>query len=285
MKIAAIDIGSNSVRLMLWADGKTLYKRMKTTRLGEGLNFAPRLLEEACTRTARAVAEFVSEARADGAEKVYAFATAAVRSAENSELFTDKVKELCGIKVDVISGKREAQIGLIGAIGSGDRGGIIDVGGASTEVTVRAGGRIKYSQSVNIGTVRILDAAGRDLNKINSFISGRIKDYGKKDFSDYDIYAVGGTASRLAAIKHGVREYNAEVLHGTVLTAREVENFSKLLTKMSVDEIRQTTICTKSADLIGGGAALLAAVMENFNIKKITVSESDNLEGYVLSKI
>ena len=290
MKIAAIDIGSNSVRLMLWADGKTLYKRMKTTRLGEGLNFAPVLLNEACERTAQAVAEFVDEAKRDGAERVYAFATAAVRSAENPELFTDKVRELCGVEVDVISGEREAQIGLAGAIGNGDGGqcdcgGIIDVGGASTEVTVRVGGKIEYSKSVNIGTVRILDAAGRDLNKINSFIAQKISEYGAKDFSAFSMYAVGGTATRLAAIKHGIREYNAEVLHGTVLTAREVENFSKLLTRMSVDEIRQTTICTKSADLIGGGAALLAAVMNNFNIKKITVSESDNLEGYVQSKI
>ncbi|MDE6691237.1 MAG: hypothetical protein K2K04_04620 [Clostridia bacterium] len=296
MKIAAIDIGSNSVRLMMWADGKTLYKRMKTTRLGEGLNFAPRLLEDACVRTAEAVAEFASAALSDGADKVYAFATAAVRSAENPELFTDKVKELCGIEVDVISGEQEAQIGLLGALGNGDggqcdcggqcdRGGIIDVGGASTEVTVRVGGAVQYSKSVNIGTVRILDAAGRDLNKINAFIAGRIAEYGQKDFSDTEMYAVGGTATRLAAIKQGIREYNAELLHGTVLTVREVENFSKLLTRMSVDEIRQTTICTKSADLIGGGAALLAAVMKNFKIKKITVSESDNLEGYVLSKL
>lgn len=284
MKIAAIDIGSNSVRLMMWADGKTLYKRMKTTRLGEGLNFAPRLLEAACVRTAEAVAEFVQAARDDGAEKVYAFATAAVRSAENPELFTDKVEKLCGIKVDIISGESEAQIGLMGALGDTD-GGIIDVGGASTEVTVRAGGKIKYSKSVNIGTVRILDAAGRDLKKINEFIKDKIAAYGKADFSGYEMYAVGGTATRLAAIKHGVREYNAEVLHGTVLTVKEVEDFSRLLTEMPVDEIRHTTICAKSADLIGGGAALLAAVMENFNIKKITVSESDNLEGYVLSKI
>lgn len=285
MKIAAIDIGSNSVRLMMWADGKTLYKRMKTTRLGEGLNFAPRLLEEACVRTAQAVAEFASQAKGDGAEKVYAFATAAVRSAENPELFTEKVKELCGVEVDVISGGREAQIGLLGAIGSGDCGGIIDVGGASTEVTVRAGGNILYSHSANIGTVRILDAAGRDLNRIKAFISERISEYGKQDFSKFNMYAVGGTATRLAAIKHGIREYNAEILHGTALTLHEVQNFSKQLTALSVDEIRQTTICTKSADLIGGGAALLAAVMENFNIGKITVSESDNLEGYVLSKI
>ena len=284
MKIAAIDIGSNSVRLMLWADGKTLYKKMKTTRLGEGLNFAPVLLKEACERTAQAVAEFVNYAKEDGAERVYAFATAAVRSAENPELFTDKVRQLCGVEVDVISGEREAQIGLAGAIGNGD-GGIIDVGGASTEVTVRAGGKILYSHSANIGTVRILDAAGRDLKKINEFIKERISEYGKNDFSKYDIYAVGGTATRLAAIKHGIREYDAEILHGTHLTLREVESFSKLLTDMTVEEIRQTTICTKSADLIGGGAALLAAVMNNFNIKQITVSESDNLEGYVLTKI
>lgn len=285
MKTAVIDVGSNSVRLMLWADGKTLYKRMKTTRLGEGLNFAPVLLKDACERTAQAVAQFVAEAKEDGAEKVYAFATAAVRSAENPELFLNAVEKLCGVKVDVISGKQEAQIGLAGALKDSDRGGIIDVGGASTEVTVREGGEIKYSKSVNIGTVRILDAAGRDLKKINEFIGERIAEYGKKDFSAYDMYAVGGTATRLAAIKHGIREYDAEILHGTVLTLREVENFSKLLTRMTVDEIRQTTICTKSADLIGGGAALLAAVMKNFNVKKITVSESDNLEGYVLSKL
>lgn len=284
MKISVIDIGSNSVRLMTWADGKTLYKKMKTTRLGEGLNLAPRLLKEACVRTAQAVVEFVSEAKADGAEKVYAFATAAVRLAENPELFINMVKELCGVEVDVISGEREAQIGLAGALKNSD-GGIIDVGGASTEVTVRAGGKIIYSKSANIGTVRILDAAGRDLNKINGFIKEKIAEYGKSDFSKYEMYAVGGTASRLAAIKHGIRQYDAQILHGTVLTAREIENFSKLLTDMTVDEIRQTTICAKSADLIGGGAALLAAVMQNFNIKKITVSESDNLEGYVLSKI
>lgn len=275
---------------MMWADGKTLYKKMKTTRLGEGLNVAPRLSAEACIRTAQAVAEFASAAKEDGAEKVFAFATAAVRSAENSELFTEQVLSLCGLKVDVISGKQEAQIGLLGALGQCDRGengdgGIIDVGGASTEVTVREGGKIKFSKSVNIGTVRILDAAGRDLNRINSFVAEGVSEYGKKDFSNINMYAVGGTASRLAAIKHGIREYNAEILHGTVLTVKEIENFSKLLTRMTVDEIRQTTICTKSADLIGGGAALLAAVMKNFNIRKITVSESDNLEGYVLSKI
>lgn len=281
MKIAIIDVGSNSVRLMLWADGKTLYKKMKTTRLGEGLNFAPYLSEEPCKRTAEAVAEFASLAKSDGAESVYAFATAAVRSAENPELFLDKVKELCRLEVDVISGEKEAEIGLAGALANSD-GGIIDAGGASTEVTVRAGGKIIYAKSVNVGTVRISDAAGRDLDKINSFIAEKTAAYGKKDFSAYNMFAVGGTATRLAAIKKGVKEYDRDKLHGTVLTVEEVKNFAKTLTDMSVEEIRRTTICTKSADIIGGGAALLAAVMENFGISKIAVSESDNLEGYAV---
>lgn len=284
MKIAAIDIGSNSVRLMIWADGKTLYKKLKTTRLGEGLNFSPRLSEAACRRTAQAVAEFVSEAEEQGADKVYAFATAAVRSAENPELFTEKVKNLCGIEVDVISGEREAQIGLSGALGNAD-GGIIDVGGASTEVTVRSGGNIIYSHSANIGTVRILDAAGRDLKKIDKFIAEKIEGYGRHDFGAVAMYAVGGTASRLAAIKRGITEYNAEALNGTVLSAEEVRTFAQKLTTMPVEQIAATTICKKSADVIGGGAALLAAVMSHFEIEKIAVSESDNLEGYILSKL
>lgn len=282
MKIAVIDIGSNSVRLMLWADGKTLYKKLKTTRLGEGLSFAPRLLPEACWRTANVVAEFVKEARNNGAERVYAFATAAVRSAENGAVFTDKVKDTCGLEVDVLSGEREAQMGLCGALGNCD-GGIIDVGGASTEVTLRLNGKITYSYSAPIGTVRILDAAGRNLKNIKKFVAERTVAYGEHDFSQYKMYAVGGTATRLAAIRCGIMEYDANVLHGISLTLREVEHFSGILTQMSVEEIRRTTICTKSADLIGGGAALLAAVMKHFKVGEITVSDSDNLEGYALS--
>lgn len=280
MKIAVIDIGSNSVRLMLWADGKTLYKKLKSTRLGEGLSLAPRLLPQACERTVRAVAEFKLMAEADGAEKVYAFATAAVRSAENSELFTEKVSDMCGLKVDVISGEREAQIGLSGALGSSD-GGIIDVGGASTEVTVRQGGKVVFAQSVNVGTVRILDAAGRNLENIDRFVGGKIKEFEQRDFSGIKIFGVGGTASRLAAVKHGLKVYDAGIIDGTSLSQTEVRAFAVRFSQMSPEEIRATTLLTKSADLIGGGAALLAAVMERFKISSITVSESDNLEGYV----
>ena len=109
-KIAVIDIGSNSVRLMLVADGKVLYKALNTTRLGEGLASSPRLKSEAVARTAAAVAEFFRRAKAEGASFVCAFATAAVRTAENGAEFVSLVKESCGLEVDVISDGKDVLI-------------------------------------------------------------------------------------------------------------------------------------------------------------------------------
>lgn len=280
MKICAIDIGSNSVRLMMWADGKTLYKKMTTTRLGEGLDKSGSLLPEAMRRTAAAVAEFVAEGRAENADRIFAFGTAAVRSASNSAQFTAIVKEMCGVEVDVVSGQREALLGLSGALKGAD-GGIIDVGGASTEVTVRQGGKIVFSHSFNIGTVRIFDGVGRDLIKMQDFIGERLALLDGMNFGDVNFFAIGGTASRLGAIKNNLTEYKSSIIDGTQLSLSEVEKYAQKLTSMPVEEIVRTTICGKSAEVVGGGAALLAAVMKKLKIEKITVSESDNLEGYV----
>ena len=104
MKTGLIDVGSNSVRLALMADGKTLYKTLATTRLGEGLSFSGKMLPEAIERTASAICNFYSEALENGAEKVYVFATAAVRSSSNKADFLSRVAK-DGIKVDVISGE------------------------------------------------------------------------------------------------------------------------------------------------------------------------------------
>ncbi|MGN0806886.1 MAG: hypothetical protein ACI4MN_00370 [Candidatus Coproplasma sp.] len=284
MKIGVIDIGSNSVRLMLWADGKTLYKTLHTTRLGDGLSFSTRLKKEAIDRTVKAVCDFKNKAIVDGAEQVFAYATAAVRSSENGSDFVAEVAHSCGIVVDVLSGEQEAAVSLAGALGVGD-GGIIDVGGASTEVTVRCGGKVIYTHSANVGTVRILDAAGRDLEKIKEFIAGKISEYGDEKFSAVQFYAVGGTASRLGAVKHGLTEYQPKIINGTRLSATEIHGFAKRLTTLPVEEIKRTTICQNSADLIGGGACLMAMVMDKFGIENITVSESDNLEGYLSEKI
>lgn len=283
MKISAIDIGSNSVRLALVSDGKTLYKRIRTTRLGEGLSFSDSMKDEAIERTALAVADFVNCAKAEKTDKLYAFATAAVRSASNKAQFLARVKELCGLEIDVISGETEAKIGILGALGNSD-GGIIDVGGASTEVTFRAGGRTVYSKSVNVGTVRLFDLAARNKQKLLRIISEKIEEYGEFSAENVNMRAIGGTATRLAAIKHNLLQYTPEVTDGTNFTVGELEKYADGLLSTPVEIIRANTICSASAEVIGGGCLLLAEIMKKFKIKSLTVSERDNLEGYIIYK-
>ncbi len=96
---------------------------------------------------------------------------------------------------------------------------------------------------------------------------------------------VSGTATTLAALKHGLKEYDASVVQGTVLTADEVKKFADELLAMPVREIcKMLTVDTRRADIIGGGAVLLLRLMEKLKITQITVSDRDNLEGYVILK-
>ncbi len=283
MKTAVIDIGSNSVRLAVISGGKTLYKQKSTTRLGEGLSGTGLLSPTAVTRTAQAVASFKAQAESEGADKVFVFATEAVRSAGNGIELVHSVYDLCGAEVDVISGEEEAEAGLAGALKGAD-GGIIDVGGASTEVTVRHGGKIVYAKSAGIGTVRLFDAAGRDRVKLEKAINAGLEAYGAFDASAYGMYAIGGTATRLACIKHGVKDYRPDLTDGTVISVEEMSGYADRLLTMTVEEIRASTVCVASADIVGGGCLLMYMLMKKFRIKSLTVSEGDNLEGYYMIK-
>lgn len=282
--IGIIDIGSNSVRLALSADGKTLYKRIKTTRLSDGLSLTGRLNAAAIERTARAVADFKAEAERDGAKKIYAFATAAVRSSVNGNEFTEYTKNRYGIEIDVISGETEAQIALLGALGNSD-GGIIDLGGASCEVTVRENGDMIYAKSVDVGAVRLLDTCGRDRDKLEKYIAGKLKNYGNFDASKYAMYGVSGTATTLAAVKQNLKEYDPAIVHGTVLTVEEVGRLAERFLSMTVGQIKELgEVVVWRADVIGGASLFLYRLMQYMRIDKITVSENDNLEGYLIYK-
>ena len=284
MKISAIDVGSNSVRLATFADGKTLYKRLATTRLGEGLVATGKITPAAIERTAQAIAAFVNDAKAENSTRIHIFATAAVRSAANRQDFLSRVKELCGIDVDVVSGQEEAHLGILGAL-KGKDGGIIDVGGASTEVTVQRGGQTLYSYSADIGTVRLHDIAGRDIKKLQQAAMAKIAEYGEFDASSFDMYAIGGTATTLASVKHKLKVYDPKITDGTVFYADEIYDMSQHILKLSVEDVRKMSgMEPLRADVIGGGCLLTYLVMKHFKVDKITVSESDNLEGYVMLK-
>ena len=282
-KFAVIDIGSNSVRLMFVADGKVLYKTLQTTRLGEGLAEKPLLKPEAVERSALAVAGFYNKAVEEGAEKVLCFATAAVRTAENRQVFLDRVYALCGLAVEVISGEEEAEIGILGALGNRD-GGVIDIGGASTEIVVKKDGELVYKKSVNIGVVRLKDMCGRDRVALEQVANEASKQYGEIPLGD-TIYAIGGTATTLTAQVLGLETYTSDAITGAEVSLNDMQAVTDKLLSMSVEEIAALPCMPKGrADVLTGGAVLFTVLMKNLGFTRIIASDRDNLEGYAIKK-
>lgn len=277
--LAIIDIGSNSVRLMLWTDGKSLYKKIFTTRLGSGLAKGPLLSCDAIARTAEAVRVFFEEGRAQGAF-VHAFATAAVRRAENGSAFCDRVKCICGLDVDVVSGAEEAALGLAGALGTSD-GGMIDIGGASTEIAVQRGGAEIFSVSLDIGAVRLHDACGESRDRYEAMIDTALLSLEDVPHEGR-MYAVGGTASTLASLKLGLSAYDANAIQDLSLSQRSVRELTDKLFSLNTEERKGLAgMDVSRADIIPGGALLLQKIMEKLGLDCVYASDRDNLEGYI----
>ena len=281
MKYAVIDVGSNSVRLMLW-ENRTLYKKIACTRLAE--NMSGGFLDKASMeRTARAVRFFAEEGKKDGAGVIFVFGTAALRKANNRDEFLTAVKEKCGLSVDVISGEKEAEIGAFGAL-NGKDGGVIDVGGASTEIVVISGGKPVYEKSADVGAVTVKDACGDNESKAFGLISDIISIYGEIPKTEFT--AIGGTATSLSSVSLSLETYDPEKVNGYVLTFSEVKRLKEKLYGMPLPErLELKGLQRERVGIIPSGANILFAIMQKFGIERIRVSESDNLEGYIADKL
>ena len=266
---------------MLWADGP-LYKRVVTTRLAEGLSASGVLSDEACSRTVAAIGGLCREGRDAGA-RIAAFATAAVRSAANGRAFCDRVKRECGVEVDVVSGEEEALLGLCGALGDSD-GGIIDIGGASTEVCIRRGGNIAFSVSLPVGVVRLLERCGQDKEKLIGAACEAVRPLAAARGKDR-LYAIGGTASTLASIRLGLSEYDAGKLAGLSLSAQYLGEIGERLLGLTVEQRKRIPgMDVRRADVIAGGAVLLYEAVCALGADEVRFSDGDNLEGYLLRR-
>lgn len=281
LNFAIIDIGSNSVRIM-YADGNFYNKQLITTRLGEGLHSSGMLSSVAINRTVEALKTLYKRAISLGYEKVYAFATASVREAVNGADFCRIVKEQVGITIEVISGDDEALLGILGAV-KGSEGGIIDIGGASSEVAYKVGGQVVYEHSLKLGAVKVFDECGKDFNKCRDFISSAVSKYPEFDGGNKTFYAIGGTATSLASIILNLKEYNPLEVDGLVITFEKLNKTLNALFSMSSEEISlKYAVDYKRAEIIAGGALILSHIMSKFNLDKVVVSEGDNLEGYAI---
>ncbi len=275
-----IDVGSNSVRARSFADGKILYSGLITTRLGEGLATGDSLTERSMAATISALQTFIAELIKSGAEEIAAFATEAVRSAKNGGEFLLRVKKETGLDIDLIGGDEEGELALLGAVGDKD-GVVIDIGGASAEISAVKDKKIIYSHSLPLGAVRLYGKCGDDEDKLKKLVDARIVEYGKVP-TELDFYAVGGTATTLAALDMRLDKYDENKVDGYVLTRAALEkDYAIIAAADRQTRIEKLRIQEKRADIIGCGAYLLLEIMRTFGIEKVTVKESDNLLGYM----
>lgn len=277
MKYAVIDVGSNSVRLMINSDGVTAYKKIQVTGLARGMTDAT-LAADSAKRTADAVNAFAEFALThERADKLMIFATEAVRSAKNSRLLLSKIE----YPVDVIDGRTEAEIGYAGACRNArGRNLVIDIGGASTEAVAGENGRVFYAVSVPIGVVRLANACGQNVEAIKKCVSEYSAGYGK--FPDFDrAVVIGGTGLNLAAASGGIIPYDPKKVDGLKMTADELSRLSQRLASADTQGRIAMGIDPSRCDLIVGGSLLLLEIMRRAEASEVFASEGDNLEGYL----
>lgn len=287
--LAAVDVGSNSVRLMIASVDGERVSIMKThraaTRLLGGIQNGV-LAGEAVERTAGAVAEMYDMARAAGAERIDAFGTSALRDAVNRESFSDCVHALCGLRVRVISGEEEAQLAYAGAASASGKRGVIDIGGGSTELIVGVDGRALRAHSAQAGAVRMFNELNGRENPEEMCLWARERLQNTVDMVCTEApdrwIGVGGSITTLAAMTGGVERYFAGAVDNFPLTEKDVEGWLLRLCSTPVEQRRSLVgLAPQRADIIGCGAAILLTVMRMARIGTIYACDHDNLEGYI----
>lgn len=279
MRYAVIDVGSNSVRLMISENGHTLSKDVKITKLVYG--FANGNLSlDSVQRTVEAVSFFVEVAKNKKVDKILIFATAGVRSAVNKSIVIDSIFQKTSIMIDVISGEKESKIGALGALNGLD-GGVIDIGGASSEIAIVKDSDIVFSHSVDIGCVKLTNICGQDRLKAKQIINNYISEYGL--VPNAIMYGIGGTITSLSAMLQNLQVYDSNLVDKSIIKKHQLSNLVDKLYVMTVEQRKNyKSLQPQRADVIANGANILLEIMNYLNINSIIVSESDNLEGYLI---
>lgn len=288
MRLASIDIGTNSTRFLVAEvenDCLSLIKSgLRTTRLGQGINHG-KLLIEAMERTVEAIEAFLGEIRTHNPRAIILAATSAVRDAGNKDEFLQMVLARTGLEVKVYSGEKEAAASYHGVLSglplAEENTLVLDVGGGSTEFIWQNDQGVHYA-SLPLGAVRMTEGASSEENirEIMATTLSKIKDQLRGTSS---LVAVGGTATTLAAMSLGLATYQPELVHGYFLATDEINRWLKLLLETNLEDRKKIVgLQPQRADIIPAGVAIIKNVVESLNLAGLTVSESDILQGLLL---
>ena len=294
---AAIDCGTNSTRLLVHDGTRTLERLMRITRLGEGVNDSHTLTDAAIERTAIVLREYREVINRHGVTKTRLTATSAARDATNRDTFFGAAEEILGVAPSLLSGEEEGRLSFLGATAELDPGRgpflVVDIGGGSTEFSYGTT-ECEFARSVDMGCVRFTEKYIEHdpprpeellacLSVAEAYIDEVRREY--PAMTDARTFVgLAGTVSTAAAVEIGLATYDRDQIHHFLLTREALEDvFRTLATEPRSDRIHNPGLDIARADVIVGGLCVLVQLMRQFDLPSCLVSESDILDGIVMS--
>ncbi|HEX6023354.1 MAG TPA: hypothetical protein VFZ00_15265 [Solirubrobacter sp.] len=299
-RFAVIDIGTNSVKFRLaqrdenggWA---VLADRATITRLGEGLDQTGRLGDAAIARTVAAVVDMVDEARRGDVDSIATVGTAGLRLAANAEDLLAAVRTQAGVRVEILSGEEEARLAYLAATADlgptlGTRA-VFDTGGGSSQFTFGSAGAVDEQFSVNVGAVRFTETyglAGRvsegALHIALGAIAAELATLEQRP-RPTAVVGMGGAVTNLAAVRHGLVDYDPDVVRGTELDRREIDRQIELYRTRNADERRALAgLQPNRAEVILAGACIVRTVLSLLGAQSLTVSDRGLRHGLLTER-
>jgi exopolyphosphatase / guanosine-5'-triphosphate,3'-diphosphate pyrophosphatase len=309
-RVAAIDCGTNSIRLLV-ADvpehgaHTDLLRRMEIVRLGQGVDATGRLAPEALERTRRVLEEYAATARQLGATAVRMVATSATRDAANRADFEDMVVATLGQKPDVVTGREEAELSFLGATASLDAAAqahgnppprppflVVDIGGGSTEFVLGDSSGVRAARSVDIGCVRLTerhlhsdpptaDEIQRAEADIRTALAEVVAEVPVAEAAS--LVGLAGSVTTVAALALELPAYDPVAIHGSRIPVGAVRSVAAgLLTASRERRAALPVMHPGRVDVIGAGALVLRVLMDAFALDEVVVSEHDILDGIAL---
>ena len=300
MRVAAIDCGTNSIRLLIAdIDGnnfREVVRDMEIVRLGQGVDETGQFHPDAIARTLAAVDKFAAEIAKRGVEKIRFCATSATRDATNRHIFVDGVRDRLGIELEVISGDEEAALSFAGAIKDLDPSKgpflVVDIGGGSTEF-VFGTSTVEAARSVNIGCVRMTErhfasdpATPEQIEAARSDIQAAIEQAAAvvPITKAKTLVAVAGTATTVAAAALDLPEYDRYAIHLSRISAQQTHDAATMFaTSTREQRLALGYMHPGRVDVIAAGSLVLSEIMKATGASEFVASESDILDGMAFS--
>lgn len=301
-RVAAIDCGTNSIRLLIADINNGVFteivRSMEIVRLGQGVDKNKFFQQDAIDRTLAAVESFKEVILSKAVEKIRFCATSATRDATNRNLFIQGVKNILGVDVEVIPGEEEAMLSFNGATKALKQSEspflVVDIGGGSTEF-VYGKEIVEFAKSVDIGCVRMserhlnsqpvtMDQVARAIVDIDKAIAQAAAVVPISTAKT--LIAVAGTATTVAAAALELKEYDRHLIHLSRISAEKVYKVSAMFQSMHRNQIAELGYMHPGrVDVITAGSLVLSRVMAATGASEFVASESDILDGVAWSLI